>query len=293
MNNQSNQPFMPNNQPTVGNQPTTFGNNQSQPNNLVTPPLQPGQAQQPNQPNTPAIPQNPNSTQNFLQIAEIKDGIIILKDGTFRSIIACQSINFELMSPTEREGIEYAFQGFLNSLYFPIQIFIRSQKVDISPYIDKLVTLRDQQDNMLLNVLMDDYISYIDLLAQEANIMEKTFYVIIPYMPAGDIISSKNQVMGVFSKINNKPITNVRINEKVFLNAKDEITNRVNLIISGLTNIGIQTERLNTEKINQLYYNFYNPDTILKQPIVDFSQITNLYSKKGEGQNTNQNRGEI
>ena len=286
----NNQPFIPNNQQPVSNQPTSFGSNQIQPNNLITPP----QSSNPvNQSTSQTISQNPNSTQNFLQIAEIKDGIIILKDGTFRSIIACQSINFELMSLTEREGVEYAFQGFLNSLYFPIQIFIRSQKVDITPYINKLVNLRNQQDNMLLNVLMDDYINYIDLLAQEANIMEKTFYVIVPYMPAGDIISNKNQVMGIFSKINNKPITNVRVNEKVFLNAKDEINNRVNLLISGLTNIGIQTERLNTEKINQLYYNFYNPDTILNKPIVDFSQITNLYSKKGDGTNNNQNKGEI
>ena len=84
--------------------------------------------------------------------------MIIMADGTFRAVVACKSINFDLMSSREREGVEFSYQNFLNALYFPIQIFIRSQRVDIGPYLDRLEEIRRNQDNMLLNVLMDDYI---------------------------------------------------------------------------------------------------------------------------------------
>jgi len=109
----------------------------------------------------PAPKSNPNSTQNTLQIAEIRDGIVIMNDGSFRSVIMAKSINFDLMSPQEQEAVEYSYQGFLNSLYFPIQIFLRSQKVDLRPYIERLDKIRTEHDNMLLALLMEDYIGYI------------------------------------------------------------------------------------------------------------------------------------
>src|SRR3982750_1880530 len=87
---------------------------------------------------------NPNSTQNTLQISEIRDGIVIMNDGTFRAVVMCKSINFDLMSPEEREAVEFSYQGFLNSLYFDVQIFIRSQKVDLRPYIDRLDKIRSE-----------------------------------------------------------------------------------------------------------------------------------------------------
>src|ERR1035438_2615494 len=90
---------------------------------------------------------NPNSTQNALQIAEIRDGIVIMKDGSFRSVVMVKAINFDLMSPEERESVEFSYQVFLNSLYFPIQIFIHSEKIDINPYMDMLQKIRNEQSN--------------------------------------------------------------------------------------------------------------------------------------------------
>src|SRR6478735_1788394 len=142
-------------------------------------------ASAPQKPVTPA--KNPNSTQNTLQIAEIRDGIVIMNDGSFRSVVMLKSINFDLMSPQEQEAVEYSYQGFLNSLYFPIQIFVRSQKVDLQPYIEKLDKIRTEHDNMLLALLMEDYIGYIDRLSLQANIMDKKFYIVIPYFPHEDI----------------------------------------------------------------------------------------------------------
>lgn len=162
-------------------------------------------ASAPTGPVTKPTPKNANSTQSTLQLSEIRDGMVIMMDGSFRAVVACKSINFDLMSDREREGVEYSYQNFLNSLNFPVQILIRSQRVDIGPYLEKLVNIRRTQDNMLLGVLMDDYIGFIDALAQEANIMEKTFYIVVPYFPAGDAATLVEQSKGFFGKLFAKP----------------------------------------------------------------------------------------
>src|SRR5206468_7786822 len=154
-----------------------------------TQPAQPG----PGQPVRVAPRTNPNSTQNILQIAEIRDGIVIMNDGSYRSVVMVKSINFDLMSPQEQEAVEYSYQSYLNSLYFPIQIFIRSQRVDLQPYIEKLDKIRTEHDNMLLALLMEDYINYIDQLSQQTNIMDKRFYVVIPFFPTADVQKALTQ----------------------------------------------------------------------------------------------------
>lgn len=228
---------------------------------------------------------NPNSTQNTLLIAELREGMVIMNDGSFRAVVACQSINFDLMSAREREGVEYSYQSFLNSLYFPIQIFVRSQKVDIGPYLDRLAKIRRDQDNMLLGVLMDDYMNFIDALSQETNIMDKDFYVVIPYYPSGDINSLASGSKNIFSALL-KPEKQklVTINQAVYTKAKEEMSNRVNSVMSGLFQMGIKSTQLNTQQLGALYYNMYNPDTAVREPLHDFEMITSTYVKKGEGQ---------
>src|SRR6201995_4448255 len=165
----------------------------------------------------PAPKTNPNSTQNTLEIAEIRDGIVIMNDGSFRSVVMVKSINFDFMSQQEQEAVEYSYQGFLNSLYFPIQIFVRSQKIDLQPYIEKLDKIRVEHDNMLLALLMEDYIEYMYNLSQQTNIMDKKFYVVIPYFPTTDtvnkaVVQSKNFLTG-FADLFNKQEQHVTINE--------------------------------------------------------------------------------
>lgn len=229
-------------------------------------------------------PSNPNSSQNSLQFAEIRDSMVIMTDGSFRSVIACQSINFDLMSSREREGVEYAYQNFLNSLNHPVQILVRSQRVDISPYIDRLVDLRRDEDNMLLSVLMDDYINFIDVLAQEANIMDKSFYIVVPYFPEGDLTNLKNQAKGFFGKLFTKPITATTIDSVSYEKAKTEINNRTEGVIAGLFAMGVHSVRLNTTELSELYYNFYNPDTAIREPMRNFEQVTSIYTRKGQGE---------
>lgn len=237
-------------------------------------------------PGGPTKAVNPNSTQNNLQIAEIRDGIVIMNDGSFRSVVMVKSINFDLMSPSEREGVEYGYQAFLNSLYFPIQIFIRSQKVDLRPYIEKLDKIRTEHDNMLLAVLMDDYLDYIDQLAAQTNIMDKHFYVVVPFFPVVQVqkalTSSKNLMSGVLGLFDNKP-AHVVINERTLEDAKTELRNRVQAVMGGLLQCGIQGLPLDTQELIELYYDTYNPDTATRQQLKNFNDLTAPIITKGSG----------
>lgn len=230
----------------------------------------------------------PISTQNTLLFSEMRENMIIMSDGSFRAVIECESINFDLMSSREREGIEFSYQNFINSLYFPIQILVRSRRVDIGPYLDRLADIRRNQDNMLLNVLMDDYMDFIDVLAQEANIMDKSFYVVVPYYPAGEENAFKQQTKGLFSSFfsGKKEATVTKIDQVTYTKAKDEIKNRIDSVMSGLFQIGVKSWQLNTRQLGELFYTSYNPDTSSRESLseIDPSELTTTYVTKGTGQ---------
>ncbi|MBI4034312.1 hypothetical protein HY380_00265 [Candidatus Saccharibacteria bacterium] len=231
----------------------------------------------------------PESTQNNLAIAEIRDGIVIMNDGTFRSVILCKSINFDLMSPQERESVEFAYQGFLNSLYFPIQVFVHSQKVDLRPYLQKLEKVRSGQDNMLLALLMEDYINFLGDIASQANIMSKQFYVVISYPDPGHTVrGSFKQSTGFFTGLMNlfdsDKAPHVVIDEATLENAKTELRNRVQATMQGLLECGVQSLPLDTQELIELYYDIYNPDTATRQQLKDFSDLAAPIIGKGAGQ---------
>jgi len=229
---------------------------------------------------------NPNSTQNTLQIAEIRDGIVIMNDGSYRSVVMVKSINFDLMSLQEQEAVEYSYQGFLNSLYFPVQIFLRSQRVDLQPYIEKLDKIRTEHDNMLLALLMEDYITYIDQLSQQTNIMDKKFYVVIPYFPAVDVQKALTQSKTFLSGLGemfSKKEQHVTINEGELESAKTELRNRVQAVLQGLLQSGIQGLPLDTQELIELYYDTYNPDTATRQQLKNFDDLNADVVTKGQG----------
>jgi len=282
--------------PPQSNQPPDTSANATVPANsappLGAPPQYSAQPPTPGQPGVakPVVNQsrgNPNSTQNTLQIAEIRDGIVIMNDGSFRSVVMVKSINFDLMSPQEREAVEFSYQGFLNSLYFPVQIFIHSQKVDLGPYIAKLDKIRSEHENMLLALLMDDYVNYMDQLSQQTNIMDKKFYVVIPYFAIADIqkalTASKNLFTGMASLFGNKA-QHVTINEPDLEKAKDELRNRVQSVLSGLLQCGVQGLPLDTQELIELYYDVYNPDTATRQQLKNFNELSVSMVTKGKGQ---------
>lgn len=231
----------------------------------------------------PAKPKNPNSSQNTLLFSEIRDNMVVMSDGSFRAVVACKSINFDLMSSREREGIEYSYQNFLNALNHPVQILVRSQRIDIAPYIDKLIDIRNSQDNMLLGVLMDDYINFIDILSQEANIMDKSFFIAIPYYTQEATGSLVEQSKGFFGKLFSKPGNVIaKIDTQTYERAKTEVKNRVDGVMAGLFQLGVQSVQLNTKQLGELYYNFYNPDIAVRQPLGDFNNMTTTFVRKGD-----------
>ncbi len=229
---------------------------------------------------------NPNSTQNSLHIAEIRDGIVIMNDGSFRSVIMAKAINFDLMSPQEREAVESSYQRFLNSLYFPIQVTMRSERVDMRPYIEKLDKIRTEQDNMLLALLMEDYINFIAQMVGQTNIMDKKFYIVIPYFPIADvqkaITQSKNFFSGLIGLFQNKE-QHVTINEADLEAAKTELRNRVQSTLEGLLQCGIQAIPLSTQELIELYYSSYNPETATRQPLQNFDDLNVPVVTRGQG----------
>lgn len=259
--------------------------NPQAPHNGQRPPAAPANTADTASASSPQTP-NPNSTQNALLIAEIRDGVVIMNDGSFRSVVMLKSINFDLMSQQEQEAIEYSYQHFLNSLYFPVQIFIRSQKVDLQPYIEKLDKIRTEHDNMLLALLMDDYIGYIDALSQQTNIMDKKFYIVIPYFPYQEdvkpLTQSKNFFTGVGALFSKKE-SHVVINEADLEKAKAELRNRVQSVLSGLRQCSVQGLPLDTHELIELYYDTYNPDTATRQQLKNYDELDVDIITKGEG----------
>jgi hypothetical protein len=228
---------------------------------------------------------NPNSTQNALQIAEVRDGIVIMNDGTFRVVVMCKAINFDLMSPQEREAIEFAYQGFLNSLNFPIQIFMRSEKMDIKPYLKKLEGVKSEHDNMLLGLLIEDYISFLDAISQQSNIMDKQFYTVISYPdPNQDVRSTIKQSTGFFTGVadlfSKDKDPRIVINEQALEEAKTELRNRVQAVIEGLLECSVKSIPLDTQELIELYYNVYNPDTATRQHLGRFEGLSSPVIEK-------------
>ncbi len=223
------------------------------------------------------------STQDSLLISEIKDGIVVLRDGSLRAVVLARAINYDLMSQQEQGGIELAYQGFLNSLHFPIQIAIKSHKIDLDNYLEKLETLRASQDNALLGALMDDYVANIRGLLEDVNIMDKKFYVVLPlFPPVVSRAGAASRIKGIFSS---GPEV-VTIGAAEFEQHKTELTQRVQLVASGLTQMGVWAIPLNTQELVELYYESYNPDVAANQKLIDASDMqTAAVVAKGEVRN--------
>lgn len=200
------------------------------------------------------IQQEP-STQQHIPFAEIRDNVIIMKDGTLRIVILVSSLNFALKSEDEQKGIVQGYVSFLNSIDFELQIVIQSRRLNIEKYLAKLDTLAKQQDNELLRKQTKAYRVFVERLVQQADIMDKKFYVVVPFSPFSDKRRSFwARVREVVS-----PASIVRIEEAQFQEYKIELMRRVGLVTSGLRSIGLQTNILDTQALIELFYNTYNP----------------------------------
>ena len=222
-----------------------------------------------------------NSTQEILQIAEIRDGLAVMNDGSFRVVVFCRAINFILMSQQERSAVEHAYQGFLNSLFFPIQVMIRSRRVDATHYIEKLDQARQQQTNMLLELIMEDYVGFMADLIASTDIMDKFFYVVVPYSAnegiKENIVRGTQGFFGKLFKFGQGQTAPLVIEESSLNDAKRELRRRGQVVIEGLQQCGVTAVPLNTEELIELYYESYNPDESGGHQLSSLKDLTTPY----------------
>lgn len=214
------------------------------------------------------------ATQNHLRIAEIKNDTVILRNGGIRAVLETTSINFNLKSEPEQNAIIQSYQSFLNTLDFPIQIVVKSKKLDLDNYLSSLTDIAEKQENALLQKQTYDYIEYVKRLLEYADIMSKSFYVVVPYE---SFSSSSAGLFSIFTKFLQR--LKGKDTESDFLKRKKEfdqlkkgLDHRVNQAIAGLENCGLKVERLNTSKLVELYYGSYNPETSRTQKVSDVAQ---------------------
>lgn len=193
------------------------------------------------------------ATQNFVPIKEINNGVVVLKDGSLRSIIMVSSVNFGLKSQDEKNAILLEYQNFLNSLDFPIQIFIQSRRLDIKPYINLMEDKLAEQTNDLLKIQMREYIEYIKHFTDTHNVMAKNFFIVIPYTPS--MINTNNKFIEKILPFAKKGVgDNTNFDENTA-----QLNQRVNVVKNGIGRFGLRSENLETEELIELYFKIFNP----------------------------------
>jgi hypothetical protein len=208
------------------------------------------------------------STLGFVEISEIRDSTLVLREGQMRAVLAVSSANFALKSIQEQEIIIGTFQGVLNSLEFPMQILVQSRRLDLTSYIEKLKSLEDNQTNDLLRIKMQEYIEYIKQMLAEVNIMNKEFYVIIGYEP----VKLTDGLFGRFLRALN-PTRAIKQNQEEFLRNRKLLMSRSDSVASRLASMDLKVNLLNTEQLIALMYNSYNPDLLESIRLRDVSSI--------------------
>jgi hypothetical protein len=201
---------------------------------------------------------NQKTTQDFVPIQEIRDGVIILKSGGMRAIILASSLNFALKSQDEQGSILMQFQNFLNSLDFSIQIFIQSKKLDIRPYIALLEDRYKEQLTELMKIQVREYIEFIKTFVESTNIMSKSFFVVIPYDPP-IIGGGKNSFMNMLPGGKKNTGTATENADNQFQEFRSQLEQRVAVVEQGLVRCGIRAAELGTEEVVELYYKLFNP----------------------------------
>lgn len=185
-----------------------------------------------------------NATQNFVPIKEIREGIVILNDGSMRALLSSTSLNLSLKGEDEQMGIITGFQTFLNSLDFNIEIFLQSKKLDIRSYLAILKERQNEVEEDLLKIQIKEYIEFIQKFTEEQSIMTKNFYIVVPYDSINIVSSDK------------------RLSEEDFVKNRNQLMQRVNIVMSGLSSLGLSVKGASTEEVINLFYKLFNPNEL-------------------------------
>lgn len=208
-------------------------------------------------------------TQRYLDIAEIRENAVVLKDGTLRAVLLVSSINFALKSHEEQEALIQSYVQFLNGIEYPLQVVVQSRRMNIEKYLNSMNEQEKTIKNELLKSQIRDYVDFVKELVDLGEIMQKRFYVVVPYDP----ISDKKR--GFFAKLGIalSPATIVKLSEKKFQERLYQLKQRVSLVSGGLNSMGLDNVMLDTQGLIELYYNTYNPDVYDIQKMTDINEL--------------------
>ncbi len=195
-------------------------------------------------------------SQEFVEIKTIKEGVIVLKNGGLRKILAVDGINIALKSTEEQKIIASAFQSFLNAIDFSIEIVVHSREMDLASYIKHLEGKLSEEKNELLSSQLREYIMFLQSLSVNGNTMKKQFFVVVPYTPPQ--ITQKG-ILNFLKLGNNKNKESIKLS---FEDKKFQLEERVRVVKEGLSSIGLEVLELSTKEIVELFYNLYNPGLI-------------------------------
>lgn len=212
------------------------------------------------------IKSSPN-TQRFLEIADIRQGVVITKSGGLKAVLMCSSINFALKAKEEQEALIYRFQNFLNTLEFPIQIVINSRQINLDRYIADLENRGRQQKNELLKLQTQEYTEFIKSLITLSNVISKYFYVVVPFSPTETKKGFFQLVLGGL-----RP-SRLILTEKTFSEYKNQLWQRLRHVQLGLEEFQIKAQPLNTQELIELFYNLYNPEDKMKETTLNIYEL--------------------
>lgn len=200
------------------------------------------------------------ATQQFVPVKEIRNGVIVLKDGGYRGVLICSSINFGLKSADEQHAIILGFQNFLNTLDFSIQIVVNSRKMDLRPYLALLEDKAVEQKTELMRIQLREYVEFIRSFADQANIMTKSFYIVVSYAPHSSTANALS-----FLRHESVSVKNASA-ETSFEEDRAQLEQRLALVVGGLAGTGVRAVPLGTEEVIELLYRSFNPGE-LENPI--------------------------
>ncbi len=206
------------------------------------------------------------ASQNFVSLKDIKDDVVIQKNGQMTMVVLASSVNFALKSYDEQRAILSQFQQFLNTLDFSIQIHMRSRRLNIEPYLSVLQTLEGKQDNDLMRIQLREYMEFIRTFTSQVDVMSKNFFVIVSYSP------TKVNFGRGFSGLFRAKSGAATVKDGIFEEERTQLEQRVSLVVEGLARIGVRTVTLGKDELVELFYHTYNPnDPTGSAPLIDTS----------------------
>lgn len=204
------------------------------------------------------------STQQFVDVEDIKNGVVILKNGGLRRVLMVSGVNFELKSEDEQKALIGSYQNFLNTLDFSLQIIIHSRKLNIESYLENLAFLAEEERNDLLKNQINEYREFIKSFVEANEIMAKTFFVVVSYESA--LLDAKEGILSKIPLFGKKKQDDSSAGQS-FEENMNQLNQRVDQVVAGLEQMGLRVVPLADEELIELFYNLYNPQTIEKRDL--------------------------